>query len=294
MPTEAAVRSFFKDLKNIAPLGDPAGQKTVFACDLPDGRSGVLKLVALPEVTDEDSEAAYSEAVGRLRREITILASIDSPYVTRLAYPACDLETATIDACNCAYFFEERIPGPSVEGMIGGGTPLDSRVVARLGAHISHGIKEFWSRGQVHRDVKPANIMHNEASDLFVLLDAGYALDLNAPSYTRLLGVVGTVPFLSPEQLDLANKRSLDFRADLYALGLVMYVALTCRHPYIAAGMNQDQQLQAIVGSRPTIPDNPPAESVPLWEIILRLLEKQPHARYRSCDLVAGMLDGLY
>jgi len=294
VPSEVAIRSFFDELKDVVPLGDPAGQKAVFGCVLADGRQGVLKLVELPTITNEDTEAAYNEAAGRLRRETAILASIKSPYVTRLAFPEHALEIANIDGCECAYYFEERIEGPSLEGMISGGVVLDPSLVARMGAHVACGIDEFWTRDVVHRDVKPANIMHNDQTDVFVLLDAGYALDLNGPSYTRVLAVVGTLPYFSPEQLDLANKRRLDFRSDLYALGVVMYVALAGEHPYLKAGMGQDDQLHAIVNCLPSPPRAPAAGSEPLWEIVLRLLEKQPHARYRSCELVAEMLDVLY
>lgn len=293
MPSEAAVREHFTDLSAIDPLGDPAGQKAVYAATLADGTLAVLKIVELPVVIDEDTEAAYNEAVGRLRREISILSAIDSPHVTKLALAEHDLRLTTVDGVDCAYYLERRIGGPSVEQMLAAHTVLSPQTVARLGSHVARGIQEFWSRDKVHRDIKPANIMHDEDAGVFVLLDAGYALDLNAQSYTRVYGIVGTLPYFSPEQLNLADKRKLDFRSDLYALGVVMYCALAGAHPYLFPGMSQDQQFEAIATARPVAPIIEPG-SEPLWEIVLRLLEKQPHARYKSCEMVDGMLNELY
>ena len=287
------VRAFFPTLSDLAPIGDPAGQKVVYGCRLADGRRCVLKLVQLPAPLDEDSEAEYNEAVARMRREIEILSSIHSPHVTRVADPSEGLQLCEIASQQCAYYFENLVDGPSVAALLAGGTSLTAEDVARLGVHVALAINEFWARGTVHRDVKPANIMREDATRTYVLLDAGYALDLTGPSLTRVAGIAGTLPYFSPERLDLGQKRQLDFRSDLYSLGIVMYEALSGRHPYITHGMGQDAQLQAVAHVASVKPAVVATGSEQLWKVVLRLLEKQPHARYRSCQLVVDELSPL-
>jgi serine/threonine protein kinase len=113
------------------------------------------------------------------------------------------------------------------------------------------------------------------------------------PSLTRVFGIPGTLPYLSPERLDLSQKRALDFRSDLYSLGVVMYEALAGRHPYVAPGMSQDDQLRAIREVVAELPDLVEPGSESLWAVVLRLLEKHPHARYRSCEVVMEELGKL-
>lgn len=288
------VRTFFADVFDLQRTGDPAGQKAVYSCRRPDGAMCALKLVKLPLIVDEETETDHNETVGRMRREIEILSSIDSPYVTRLADPHGGLLLCEIAGQPCAYYFERLINGRSVASLTSGGSVLQADEVARLGTHVTRAISEFWSRGKVHRDVKPANIMRDDHAGVFVLLDAGYALDLDGPSLTQVLGIAGTLPYLSPERLDLGQKRKLDFRSDLYSLGVVMYEALSGRHPYIGAGMSQEDQLRAIAHAPAALPGTIAVGSERVWEVVLRLLEKQAHARYRSCELVADELSQIH
>lgn len=279
----------FTQLNGVMPLGDPAGQKLVFRCVLPGGAPGVLKLVRLPSVGSEDDEAELNELVARMRREIEILASIDSPYVARVLEPEMGVRECIIDDTTYAYYFEVLIDGESVAQVLANGV-LPPAEVVRLGLNVTSAIGEFWSCDAVHRDVKPANVMRESASGRYVLLDAGYALDLTGPSLTRVAGIPGTLPYLAPERLDLARKRQLDFRSDLYSLGVVMYEAVVGSHPYIVAGMTQEAQLQAIANTAATQPSIIPQGLDRLWPVVLRLLEKRPHARYKSCQSLSDAL----
>lgn len=287
---DAEIRAHFNDLDQVAPLGDPAGQKVVYSCRLPDGTLCALKLVRLPLPETEETDAELNELVARMRREIEILASIESPYVTRLAEPETGLRLCTIAGRPYAYYFEMLIDGESVASLLANGLVLPPLAVAQIGLNMAFAIAEFWSRGTVHRDVKPANVMRDTKANTYVLLDAGYALDLAGPSLTRVAGIPGTLPYLAPERLDLGRKRQLDFRSDLYSLGVVMYEGLSGHHPYITSGMSQDGQLQAIAGCPSLRPTMVAEGSEHLWAVVLRLLEKHPHARYRSCQSLADEL----
>jgi serine/threonine-protein kinase len=179
---------------------------------------------------------------------------------------------------NLLYFSEEWVDGQDLKG-----TKLDATNVKNLGSQISYAVEELWSYNIVHRDIKPGNIIYDEISHIYILLDMGIALDLDDKSLTKL-GIPGTAPYLSPEQLTL-TKRHLDFRSDLFSLGTVMYVCLTGVHPFYRSGMTQEEIIRSILTHTPASPstiDNSIPRSLDV--IIMRLLSKQPNQRYRSCN----------
>jgi serine/threonine protein kinase len=142
----------------------------------------------------------------------------------------------------------------------------------------------------IHRDIKPGNIIR-KPEGTFVLLDLGMAFDLSDLSLTMPGMTVGTLPYLSPEQLDPQKKRNMDYRSDTYSLGVTMYEAATGAHPYYKNGMSSTDTILSIQSTMPL----PPVQLVTgfpksLEDVIMRLLEKNPHLRYRSC---ARMIEAL-
>jgi serine/threonine-protein kinase len=132
--------------------------------------------------------------------------------------------------------------------------------------------------------------MRRKSNGEFVLLDAGLVFDLAAETVS--VGPVGTCPYFSPEQFDFNNRRTvMDFRSDLFSLGVTMYELLTGSHPFWEKGDSYATLYNKIA----TIPAQPPSErrTVPdaLNEIILRLLGKSPHLRYRRCQLLLDALE---
>ena len=117
---------------------------------------------------------------------------------------------------------------------------------------------------------------------VFVLIDPGMALDLADRSLTKVGYVVGTVPYLSPDQLN-GPKRDLDFRSDLYSLGICAYEAVTGQHPYVKPGMALSNSLMTTLNTKPApIRSFCAGISPAVEELILRMLEKEPHLRFRT------------
>lgn len=253
------------------------GQKIVYPCVI-EGSRYALKAMLVECGDFED----VPQVTARARREIGILQSCQTPYLVKLG--PVPLTQATVDAQEILYFTEEWIEGEDLQSLIEKGYLLIGEVT-RLGENVANAIQALWDLATVHRDIKPANIMRRNADGTFIVLDMGLALDLQDASLTTPGKVAGTVLYLSPEQTEFSKKRQLDFRSDLFALGIVLYQALTSQHPFWTQGMGSQQAIGAMLNSAP----RPPSElrhDIPadLDEIVLRLLAKRPHQRYRKCE----------
>jgi len=132
------------------------------------------------------------------------------------------------------------------------------------------------SRGVVHRDVKPSNILLTQDGDVRIV-DFGIAL-VSDSDISRLEGVAGSPAYMSPEQV---QGHALDARSDLYSLGAVMYEMLCGQRPFRAGALGK--LLRQVVQSTPeplreVRPDVPPE----LEAVVARALEKDPEHRHRN------------
>jgi len=129
----------------------------------------------------------------------------------------------------------------------------------------------------VHRDIKPGNIALRDGDwDSAVVLDLGYVRNLAAPPITVYPQRIGTVPFMAPEQLML---QPAALRSDVYAVGIVLYLLLTRRHPFLDG--DEEIPLDEYLG-RMDSPDWPRWDDVPHADLVGPLLAWNPHARPRS------------
>jgi serine/threonine-protein kinase len=144
-----------------------------------------------------------------------------------------------------------------------------------IASQIAQGLYAAHSRGVVHRDLKPDNVMIVE--DTVKIMDFGLAAD--AAQRDDFSGmVVGTPYYISPEQW---NHRPADARSDLYSLGVMLYAMACSRKPFEASTMAEMQRLHVSVVPRP--PHEIRREvSQDLSYIIVKLLEKDPDRRYQT------------
>src|SRR5690606_6505750 len=138
-------------------------------------------------------------------------------------------------------------------------------------------------KGYVHRDVKPENIMLHEESGRAVLMDFGIArISDTASGMTQTGMAIGTPHYMSPEQ---AKGQTVDTRADLYSLGVVLFLLLTGRVPYHA----DSAVVVGIMHVSEDIPRLPAALQI-FQSIIDRVLAKNPAERYQTgADLIADI-----
>ena len=190
------------------------GQKAVWECSYL-GESYALKIL----VADPDSTE-------RAKRELEIYRRCNSRYLPKLG--PLPLSAHSVGTEVVLFYLEEMITGSTLEQTA---KPMLVANVVEMAKCVAAAIEELWKNNFVHRDIKPANIMQKLNTLDSVLLDAGLALDAIGPSLTQTGGIVGTVGYLSPDQLQM-NKRDLDFRSDLFGLGICMYVCSTNQHPF--------------------------------------------------------------
>jgi serine/threonine protein kinase len=286
------------DLKNVIPalttIDAPTagGQKLVFRCTMGEMCFALKVMLAGDAVvggeTEEDGEDILDEVTARAKREVAIISACETPHVVK-AGPI-PLTAAEINGQKTIYFSEEWIEGRDLSRILQDGS-LSIADVVELGRAMTLAIQALWEVKKIHRDIKPGNIMRRDGAGHFVLLDMGIAFDPLDVSLTAAGVVIGTMIYVSPEQVEYAKKRQMDFRSDCFSLGMVMYEAVTGRHPFWVPGMLSQQAVGNILMSNPERPRTyRPEMPAELERIILRLLGKQPHLRYRTCeDLLAAL-----
>lgn len=124
----------------------------------------------------------------------------------------------------------EYMPGGSLRDLIARGDPLSIPGVCTIATDIARALVLVQANGMVHRDVKPANIMFS-ADGTAKLNDLGIMRFAHGPDIaaTSAAGVIGTPAYMAPEQM--LDSHSVDSRADLYSLGVVMYEMITGHRP---------------------------------------------------------------
>ncbi len=175
-----------------------------------------------------------------------------------------------------------------------------AEVLAKPGGRVSRAQAILWARqalaglgyahrkGIVHRDVKPANLLLNE-NDEVVVADFGIARTDAAPGLTTTGISIGTPQYMSPEQI--LTPETVDQRADIYSLGIVLYELLSGRTPFDSG--SQFAILQAHVSEPPPpLRSLDPEISPALEAVVMRALAKRAADRYPDCGAMERDLEG--
>ena len=251
------------------------------ALDTALGRRVALKLM-LPGVD--------ASSIGRERflREARAAAAIRHENVVNVYHVGEDEGTP--------FLTMELLRGDHLGHLIGNGLPIAD--VARIGREVALGLAAAHKIGVVHRDIKPANIWIESPSGRVKVLDFGLAriggetsLAIRAQppiegDLTQAGELVGTVAYMSPEQLD---GQSIDYRTDLFSLGAVLYQMVTGLVPFAGKSISEcADAIRAGVFTPVNVatPTAPPA----LAQLIHALLSPRPEDRPRSTEAVAEEL----
>jgi serine/threonine protein kinase/Tfp pilus assembly protein PilF len=156
-----------------------------------------------------------------------------------------------------------------------------------MGARIADGLSHAHDRAILHLDLKPANILLTDDGQP-MLLDFNLSVDLSDVGSLDLARLGGTLPFMSPEQLEAfgGGKRDLDARSDLFSLGVILFEMLTGVAPYQRRPGQMKEMIAALLADRRQSPPSArqfnPAISPAVDAIVQKLLEPDRTRRYQS------------
>src|SRR4051794_5865076 len=232
------------------------------------------RTVALKVVSPELVEDASTRE--RFLRESKIAASLDHPNVIPVYY--------TGEEDGIAFIAMRYVPAADLRTLVRQGGPLEPRRAARIVAQAAAALDAAHGTGLVHRDVKPGNVLLGPADHVY-LSDFGLTKHtVSVGGETRSGHWVGTLDYVAPEQI---RGERLDGRADVYALGCVLYFALTARPPYPRQG--DEAKLWAhLTEPAPSPSDQVPGLPAGLDAVIQRALAKRPDDRYASAGDLGG------
>jgi serine/threonine protein kinase len=268
----ALVRKAFQGLYEVEREIGKGGNARIYLARDPQGRPVALKIL--------HPELLVSVAAERFLREIKLASRLDHPHIARL------LDSGERDWV--VYYVMTYVEGLTLRESMTQGRRMSIPDTLRLAGDLLDALDHAHTRGIIHRDVKPENVVMSPLGA--VLLDFGIARAVWASGSDRLTrsGIaVGTSTYMSPEQITALQE--LDRRSDLYSLGCVLFECLAGQPPFthrneaMVLQLHLTQPPPDIRALRPEIP----AE---LANGIARALAKTPEERWQSA---AAMRDAL-
>ena len=286
-----------------ARIGAGGMGKVYLAAQLPLDRPVALKIL---HVRSNGTEPG-ANLEKRFLREASVLSKLQHPnIVTVHDYGRIESETGETgegerrearDRSSEQYFMAmEFLSGKTLAQRAAEGLMSISSVV-RIARQIALGLGEAHAHGLVHRDLKPSNVMlttGRDGEERIKIIDFGIVKlvgDSDAEEELTLDGsFIGSPKYMAPEQFLSAE---LDQRADIWAIGIVLYRLLTGKAPFEAENMGR-LIYGVLNGPAPRVRDSRPDAPPQLDEIVARCLEKSPTRRFAAMADVAAALDSLH
>ncbi|MCC6623995.1 MAG: protein kinase [Deltaproteobacteria bacterium] len=264
-------------------VGEGAVGRVYAATQLSLGREVAIKLLHPRHVADRTQ-------VRRFYGEARAATRLTSRHIVKV------LDFGVDDDSGSPWIALELLSGETLERWLARAGPLRPRDAARVFAQVARALVDAAGQGIVHRDLKPSNVMRVETGDgaeLFAVTDFGVAKDLLAAPGETLTAqgvAVGTPAYMAPEQV---TGERVDARADVYALGCMLFEALTGRRPF---GSDERASVMSahLLTAAPPLPDPlPSGERAPpeLAALVARMLAKAPSDRPRDAREVLTTLE---
>ncbi|MGE0713255.1 MAG: protein kinase [Planctomycetota bacterium] len=254
--------------------------------ELGRGNNGVVYLARRPGLDRRfalkvllGTAALDAESRARFELEAQIASKLDHPGIIAVYDIGRDGEHY--------YYAMEHCAGPTLADRIKEG-PLPPREAARVLAELSEALTVAHERQVVHRDLKPANVILDQRDGRPRITDFGLARDRElAESMTKTGDILGTPYYMSPEQL--RGERPVDARADIYALGVILYECLAGIRPYKASSPFELARL-VFQGSARPLRELEPRVPAELEAIQRRAMAVDKETRYASARELAAAL----
>ncbi len=266
-------------------IGDSFARKYVIKSLLGEGGMGVVYR-AVDTILDEpvalkvisERLVGGQDSVERMKREVVLARRVSHPNVCRIY----DIGESEI---GVPYVSMEYIDGKPLGNLISQGGPLSLREGVPLARQVLDALSAAHKVNVIHRDLKPDNIMITKDGRA-VIMDFGLSLSEDSRRVTQAGSVIGTPHYMAPEQV---RGQNVDPRADLYAIGVILFRMFTGRLPF-SGGI-----IEILRGHLETPPPRPrelnPGIPELLEGIILTALEKDPARRFASAEAFLLALD---
>jgi len=250
------------------------------------GRRLAVKLITLNDVHKK------REVVTRFEREARMAGSLDTEHIVQV------IDSGEDTSLGMPFMVMELLQGEDLEGLTHREGPLAPDLALRIAAQACVGLKQAHQAGIIHRDVKPANLFlaqRDEGRVLVKILDFGIAkariddgLGGDSGKLTRTGTMVGSPYFMSPEQA--LGEKDIDFRSDIWSLGVVLYAMLTGRTPH--EDVESLGQIIMRICSKPAAPVQDLAPWVPaeVAAVVHKALQLDRQKRFAT---TSDMLDAL-
>ncbi|MCR9291974.1 MAG: serine/threonine protein kinase [bacterium] len=222
----------------------------------------------------------------RFIREISVAQKLKHPNIVR--YDDCGLDEDVL------YFTMELVPWGTLADVLTRRGSLTWQEAVECGMHVCDGLQYLHEANIIHRDLKPANIFLSKDGQL-KLGDFGLARDFDSSRLTMDGQTVGTAKYMSPEQ---ARAGSIDGRADVYALGCILFEILAGRPPFVLDDPHSPAAYVLMMQKH--VEEQPPKVSdfcgscpQPLVDLVDRMLAKDPNQRPADAKKVRAALEGI-
>jgi len=245
-------------------------------------RLGLQRIVAIKFLHGEVA------ALGQFRQRF----EIEARAMSRLSHPHC-VSVIDFGVVDVPYFVMDYVTGRPLGKLIEEG-PIPVRRALHITRQLLAGLAHAHSQGIVHRDIKPDNLILDEAlatRDHLRILDFGLAKlrDFGVDLTSGL--AIGTPSYMAPEQ---TLSQPVDTRTDLYAVGILLYEMLTGTKPFRADSTAELIRLQREGTSVPIRTVRPDAGfSTKLEGVVVRALAKRPAARFQTASEMAAALEAI-
>jgi eukaryotic-like serine/threonine-protein kinase len=259
----AKVRNALADRYRIERVLGEGGMATVYLAEDVKHRRKVAVKVMRPEL-------AATLGADRFLREIEIAAQLSHPHIL----PVHD----SGETRGVLYYVMPYVEGESLRDRVQREGRLAMDEALQLAREVAEALGYAHKRGIIHRDIKPANIMLGEGHALVADFGIARATD-GGQALTQTGLAVGTPQYMSPEQA--TGERDIDARADVYAIGAVLYEMLAGQPPYSGPtpqailARSLTEEVQPLTAVRPEIP-------APVAAVVARAMARRPADRYAS------------
>lgn len=232
-----------------------------------------LKLERLVAIKTLPPTLAADEVIrARFLREARTAAALGHPHIVPI-HRADDID-------GTVFFVMGFVDGPSLAQLIRDGGPLTPRTAVSILYDVADALGYAHGAGVIHRDVKAENILLDRGSSRAMVTDFGIARVAEAAPLTATGTVLGTVHYMSPEQV---AGDAVDRRSDVYSLGVVAFYALAGRFPFDSPTASA-VLVAHVTREAPSLLNTAPSVPRGLARLVDRCLAKDPNSRVQSCE----------